>query len=124
MNRDIKYPETIIQYCDNIEDAIRIFGRDIEDLCDNVHFQNDCAFILIQIGELVKKLSPELKSRYPGTEWSNIAKLRDRITHRYESIELQILWEIITDDAPLLKKDCEIILKDTAAMFPNKKSKD
>jgi uncharacterized protein with HEPN domain len=112
MNHDIRYLETIVRYCGDIKEAIRLFGKDVEDLCDNIHFQNDCAFILIQIGEIVKKLSPELTNRYPKTEWKNIAKLRGRITHRYESIELQILWEIITDDIPLLKIDCETILTD------------
>jgi uncharacterized protein with HEPN domain len=112
MNRDIRYIESIIRYCDNIEEAIQLFGTDREDLFDNVHYQNDCAFILIQIGEIVKKLSKDLTDKYTRTEWSNIAKLRDRITHRYESIELQILWEIITDDVPSLKKDCESILTD------------
>ena len=112
MNPDAKILETMIRYCDNIAEAIQLFGNDIEDLCENIHYQNDCAFILVQIGEIVKRLSPELRNRYPKTEWSDIAKLRDRITHKYHSIEFQILWEIITDDVPLLKKDCESILVD------------
>ena len=112
MNHDIRYLEKIIRYCDDIKDAIRLFGTDIEDLYDNVHYQNDCAFILIQIGETVKKLSDDIIKKYPKTEWSNVAKLRDRITHRYESIELQIIWEIITADIPSLKADCESVLND------------
>ena len=60
----------------------------------------------------MKRLSPELRNGYPKTEWSDIAKLRDRITHKYRSVEFQILWEIITDDIPSLKKDCESILRD------------
>jgi uncharacterized protein with HEPN domain len=116
MSRDVRYLESIVRYCGNIEEAIKIFGKDMEDLSENLHFQNDCAFILIQIGEVVKKLSSELTNKYPRTEWSNIAKLRDRITHNYESIELHMLFEIITDDIPLLKKDCEIILADLSAI--------
>jgi len=55
-------------------------------------------------------LSPEIRSKYPDTEWSDIAKLRDIITHKYEGIDLRIIWEIITSDVPPLKRDCESIL--------------
>ncbi|MCL1810611.1 MAG: DUF86 domain-containing protein [Methanomassiliicoccaceae archaeon] len=110
MNRDIRYIDSIIRHCVNIEEAIQIFGADEEDFLDNVHFQNDCAFALSQVGEIVKRLSPGLTSKHPEVEWSNIAKLRDMISHKYEGIELQVLWDIIMDDVPLLRKECEIIL--------------
>jgi len=45
MNPDAKILETMIRYCDNIAEAIQLFGNDIEDLCENIHYQNDCAFI-------------------------------------------------------------------------------
>jgi len=112
MNRDVRHIESIIRYCGNIEEAIQIFGTDEEDFLDNVHFQNDCAFALLQIGEIVKRLSSDLTSKYPGTEWSNIAKLRDIISHKYDSIELRIVWQIVTDNIPPLKKECESILAD------------
>jgi uncharacterized protein with HEPN domain len=112
MNRDIQHIETIIRYCDNIEEATLLFGKDEEDFLSNVHFQNACAFALSQIGEIVKRLSPNLTSNYTETEWSDIAKLRDVISHKYDGIELRVVWEIIILDVPPLKKECESILAD------------
>jgi uncharacterized protein with HEPN domain len=111
MNRDIGYIESIIRHCCDIEEAIQIFGADEEDFIGNVHFQNDCAFALSQIGEIVKRLSPELMSKYPNTEWSNIAKLRDIISHKYEGIELQVVWDIINMDVPSLRKNVNQFLR-------------
>jgi len=116
MNRDVRHIESIIRYCDNIEEAIQLFGADEEDFLDNVHFQNDCAFALLQTGEIVKRLSPGLTSKYSEIEWSNIAKLRDIISHKYDGIELRIVWQIITDNVPPLKKECELILADLKSM--------
>jgi len=110
MNRDVGYIESIIRYCGNIEEAIQIFGNDEEDFLENVHFQNDCAFSLSQIGEIVKRLSPDLTSKHPEVEWDNIARLRDIISHKYEGIELRVVWDIIMGDVPSLSKDCKFIL--------------
>jgi len=110
MNRDITYLRSIVKYCENIEEAIRTFGNDDEDFLSDVLYQSSCAFSLLQIGEIVKRLTSELRLKYSGTEWSDIAKLRDVISHRYEGINLRLIWEMITSDVPSLKRDCESIL--------------
>ena len=38
---------------------------------------------LIEIGEAIKAISPELLDTEPGHPWSDIARMRDRLAHRY-----------------------------------------
>jgi uncharacterized protein with HEPN domain len=38
---------------------------------------------LIEIGEAVKALSPDLLDTEPGRPWTDIARMRDRLAHRY-----------------------------------------
>ena len=38
---------------------------------------------LIEIGEAIKAISPELLGTEPGHPWSDIARMRDRLAHRY-----------------------------------------
>ena len=38
---------------------------------------------LIEIGEAIKAISPELLDNEPGHPWSDIARMRDRLAHRY-----------------------------------------
>lgn len=63
------------------------------------------------IGEAVKNLSLEFTKKYPQTQWSEIAKMRDIIIHTYFDIDLDVMWEIIKRDFPRLKKQIENILK-------------
>lgn len=47
------------------------------------------------IGEAVKQLPPDLRTREPGTDWQKIAGLRDLLIHQYFGIDVDILWDII-----------------------------
>jgi len=63
------------------------------------------------IGEAVKKLSPELKKEYPLLEWKKIAGLRDILIHQYANIHLKLIWDVIREKIPFLKKIIQEILQ-------------
>ncbi|MEK6826211.1 MAG: DUF86 domain-containing protein [Nanoarchaeota archaeon] len=56
------------------------------------------------IGEAVKNLSEQLKSKYKGIEWREIAGTRDKMIHHYFGVDLNIVWNIIKKDLPVLRK--------------------
>ena len=111
-NRDIWQIESIIRYCNDIEDAIQTYGADEEDFLSNVHFQNSCAFSMMQIGEMVKRLSHELRTKYDEIEWSGITKFRDILSHNYNNVHLHTFWETTMNETAPLKEQCENILKE------------
>jgi len=63
------------------------------------------------IGEAVKNLPKDFTAKYPQVEWSDIARTRDIIIHRYFGIDLNEIWNIVTKDLPKLKKDISEILE-------------
>ena len=65
---------------------------------------NAAAFILGQIGELAGQISEDTRKNNPAFPWVEIKGLRNRIVHDYESVDLDIIWEIITSDLPMLKR--------------------
>ena len=69
-------------------------------------------FAISQIGELVKNITKETMERYNNIEWIIIKNLRNKIVHDYEGINLNLIWDIITDDIIQLKMDLEKILKE------------
>jgi uncharacterized protein with HEPN domain len=59
------------------------------------------------IGELVKKThknNPEIFSAFPQIEWSNIMKLRDIISHHYDHVDYEVIYDICKNHIPPLKK--------------------
>ena len=56
------------------------------------------------IGEATYKLTKEFKQNHPDTPWYLIEKMRHILVHDYFRIDLDILWIVITEDIPLLKK--------------------
>jgi len=63
------------------------------------------------IGEAIKNLPPEIRERYPDTDWKKIAGFRDVLTHVYFGIKLTILWDNAKNELPALKKEIRHILK-------------
>ena len=78
-------------------------GLDLQDLMIDDLLQRACLRSLEVIGEAVKNVSEDLKTRYPDLEWKKIAGLRDKLIHHYFGIDWDIVWNVITNRLPLLE---------------------
>lgn len=57
---------------------------------------------LIEIGEAIKVISPELLANEPHHPWSDIARMRDRLAHRYfDTTHSQVAGVVKQDLEPL-----------------------
>ena len=60
--------------------------------------------LFIAIGEESKKIEKSLKNSVNlELSWSDIAGLRDKISHDYRGVDANILWSVIYKDLPKLK---------------------
>lgn len=58
-----------------------------------------------QIEELSRReLSQEFRFLLPSVPWNAIYAMRNHLVHGYDSIDLPMLWETITEDIPALAK--------------------
>ncbi len=62
------------------------------------------------IGEATKNLSQDLREKYRHVPWSDIAGMRDRLSHHYFGVDLQAIWNTVKVDIPKLKDDILVIL--------------
>lgn len=62
------------------------------------------------IGEAAKNVSPETRQRCPGIAWKEIAGTRDRLIHGYFDVDLDVVWQIVTQDLPPLVTELEKIV--------------
>ena len=54
------------------------------------------------IGEAVGKLSEELKGGYPEIPWQDVKDFRNLLAQEYFGVDLEIVWNTIRDDLPML----------------------
>ena len=58
---------------------------------------------LLEIGEAVKAISTEVTEREPSIPWSQIARMRDHLAHRYFDTSHAIVQVTVTNDLPELR---------------------
>lgn len=87
-------------------------GCSFETFSRNEEKVDATVFAISQISELVKNITKETMEKYNNIEWIIIKNLRNKIVHDYEGINLNLIWDIITDDIIQLKMDLEKILKE------------
>lgn len=63
------------------------------------------------IGEAVKNLPSEMYKKYPHIPWRKIAGMRDRLIHGYFSVDYELVWDVVTNHLPSLKKQLENIIE-------------
>ena len=110
---NLVFIEHILESINAIED----FSKDIfkEELSSNRLKQSAIVREIEIIGEAVKNLSANLKEKHNEIEWKDIAGTRDKMIHHYFGVDLNIVWNIIKRDIPILKKQIEKIKKELAS---------
>jgi uncharacterized protein with HEPN domain len=77
-------------------------GRSRQDLDSNEMLALALVRLLEIIGEAAKYVPEETKDSHPEVPWLEIAGTRDRLIHGYFSVDLDIVWAIVTNDLPPL----------------------
>jgi len=55
------------------------------------------------IGEAVKHLTEQTRSKHPDIPWAAIAGMRDRLIHDYFHVDLNIAWDVVENDLETLR---------------------
>ena len=62
------------------------------------------------LGEAAKNVSQATKDQSPNIPWRQMAGTRDRLTHAYFEVNLDIIWDIVTTDLPPLLEILQMYL--------------
>ena len=65
---------------------------------------------LMIIGEAANNIPDEVQAKYPKTDWRSIIGLRNIVTHEYFRLNLDIIWNVIQVELPLLKQQVKVML--------------
>jgi uncharacterized protein with HEPN domain len=86
-------------------DAFRQDGKTVDAVVRNLEI----------IGEAVKQLPADVRSRDPSVEWPKIAGLRDILIHSYSSLDLDIIWDIVANKLPPFTARVRLLLEGSDA---------
>ena len=65
---------------------------------------------LIEIGEAVKGIDPNLLDGAPGVPWKAIARMRDHLAHRYFDTDHAIVQDVVDNDLGPLAEAVESLI--------------
>ena len=90
------------------ENMIR--GCSLEDFCGDEMRKRAVCMTVINIGELVKGLSDELRLTHAEIPWRAIAGFRDVAAHKYQTLRMDDVYETVSSDLPPLKARLRALL--------------
>lgn len=109
-NKDVIILKKILDYCNQAEEANRMFDNNYDTFVKNSVFTNSCCMCILQIGELCKLISDELRREQNNIPWRQWCGIRDVFAHQYSNLDYQSAWDTIQVDLPGLKHEVESIL--------------
>lgn len=63
------------------------------------------------IGEATKNIAMDFREDHSDIKWKELAGLRDKLIHEYFGVKWEIVWDVIENIIPKLKRQFENILK-------------
>ena len=84
-------------------------GKSRVDLDGNEMLSLALTRLLEIIGEAAKNVPADIKDAHPNIPWRRIGSTRDRLIHGYFDVDLDVVWDIVTTELPLLVQELEAI---------------
>lgn len=107
-----KDPLRVPNYLDHILQAINRISRYTDDMTDAGFLENelvqDAVIRNIEIiGEAARNIErhhADFAVQHADVPWGDIYLMRNRVSHGYFSVDLEIVWQTIQRDLPTLKQ--------------------
>lgn len=98
-------PRAYLLYLEDMRDSMQKIAR----YCDGLDFEqfrnNDLVVDAVVrnievIGEAAKKIPVAIQQQYPQVPWSQMYRMRNRISHEYFGLDHAIIWRVATQHLP------------------------
>lgn len=94
-----------------IEIALNMVGNtELDEFTENEMLKRAVCMTVINIGELVKNLSDEIREQHKQIPWRSIAGFRDIAAHKYQTLKMSDVYQTVIQDFPQLQNELNQIL--------------
>lgn len=103
---------TILKMIKEIEIGMELLGEtSLEQFLENEMLKRALGMTCINVGELVKVITDDLRNQYRSFPWRAVAGMRDITAHRYQTLRMEDVYLTVHDEYPWLKKQLQVILE-------------
>jgi len=102
-------------YVDDVLSAIAKINRFCKNISKDDFMKNELLMDAVVrnleiIGEAASKLTDSFRKKHSEVEWRKMIGMRNRIIHAYDTVNFEIVWDVIQEDLPALKKKLRAIV--------------
>lgn len=110
-----------IEYLKHAIDEIDFLEKQVLDITEDRFMRDELiqhAFTrsLEIIGEAVKQIPDEIRNKYSNIDWRSYAGFRDKLIHHYFGVDYALVWDVVINELPELKKKLLFVLEQEKAI--------
>lgn len=98
----------MLQSVKRIEEYVS--GMSFEDFCADQKTIDATLRNLGIIGEAVGQVPVSVREMYSEVAWSDIRSFRNVVVHKYWRVDLELLWDVVSNKLPVVKKQLQNIV--------------
>ncbi len=96
---------------DHAREAVALVqGKTRADLMGTRLLQLGLVHLVEIVGEAAARVPKEERAKYPAIPWEDVVGMRNKLIHGYDTVDLDILWDTVTDDLPRLIDELEKVV--------------
>ncbi|SFH68341.1 Uncharacterized conserved protein, contains HEPN domain [Selenomonas ruminantium] len=94
-----------------IDVGTQLLGNNsLEAFLQNEMMKRAIGMTVINIGELIKNVTDEMRNAHPEVPWKQVAGFRDITAHKYQTLRMEDVYQVVVEDFPVLKKQLDVIV--------------
>ena len=95
-----------------IEIGAQLLGdASLEDFLQDEMQKRAVSMTVINIGELIKNVSEEMRLSHREVPWKAVAGMRDLAAHKYQTLRMEDVYSTVKTDFPELRRMIDVILR-------------
>jgi uncharacterized protein with HEPN domain len=100
MQRDPQFLLDMLQSAELIASYINQVSKD--EFIQNIQLQDAVIRRLLVIAEAARRVSDATRQARADISWAEINGMRNRLVHEYDSVDFDIVWDVVQNEIPSL----------------------